>query len=85
MPGPLVRIYDRLATGCLFRLFSGAVAVGFIWLTWYLLVKADLGCCNTVLILGLVFVLLKVRAGSHFLPSYSLDQGSQTCACLSRV
>lgn len=58
MPGPLVRIYDRLATGCLFRLFSGAVAVGFIWLTWYLLVKADLGCCNTVLILGLVFLAL---------------------------
>ena len=58
MHGPLVRIYDRLATGCLFRLFSGAVAVGFIWLTWYLLVKADLGCCNTVLILGLVFLAL---------------------------
>jgi hypothetical protein len=34
------------------------VAVGFIWLTWYLLVKADLGCCNTVLILGLVFLAL---------------------------
>ena len=58
MPGPLVRIYDRLATGCLFRLFSGAVAVGFILLTWYLFVKADLGCCNTVLILGLVFLAL---------------------------
>jgi hypothetical protein len=58
MPGTLGRICDRLATGCLLRLFSGAVAVGFIWLTWYLLVKADLGCCTTVLILAAVFLAL---------------------------